>query len=204
LSLRLTTLAVSAALVAVPALPQSLAELAAREKERRQKLAASDHQTYTDEDLKTPRTGTAPSGTASSGGQAGGDAARTGSRRASSGESSGEGPSDSDSMPEVGTSGAEKQWRETAQQQRDAISDAEKRIAEAQKTLDGLRTGLGQPQPSDGLRQQPLNPLIKEADREAAEKVLAEAQAALEKARQDQAAFEEKARKARVPPGWLR
>ena len=95
-------------------------------------------------------------------------------------------------------------WRSEAAQLREGVAEGEKAVAEAQKKLEAAPSGMSQPQPSDGLRQMPVNPLIKEPAYEAAEKELAEARAALDAARAALAAFEDKARKAGVPPGWLR
>jgi hypothetical protein len=175
-------LALVSLLVAGPLAAQSLAELAAKEKERRKKASASTRK-FTDEDLKKVRTAAGPASEPTSSGAV--------DRPESSSDAT------------VGQ-GTRESWQAEAQQFRDAISEAEKGVAVAQKNLDAARTGVGQPQPSDGLRQLPVNPLIKEPAYEAAEKELADARAAVDVARAALAAFEEKARKAGVPPGWLR
>lgn len=191
-------LALVGLLVAVPVLAQSLAELAAREKERRKK-AGGTAQTFTDDDLKKDRV-VAPSPEPA----AGAEAVST-SRR---GKRGGPGLGDYDQPKEAATFEPEpvddEQWRTTAAQLRDAIAKAEKAVAEAQKKLDAIPSGVGQPQPSDGLRQLPVSPYVKEPAYEAAEKELADAKAAVVVAKTALGDFEEKARKAGVPPGWIR
>lgn len=180
---RPVALALVSLLVAGPVLAQSLTEMAAREKARRKK-AGGAARAFTDEDLKKARTATGP---------AAADSAT--SSAVDRPESSSESPA-AESTRDA--------WRDDAARLHAAVSDAEKEVAAAQKNVDAARSSVGQPQPADGLRQLPVNPLIQEPAHEAAEKELADARAAADAARAALVAFEEKARKAGVPPGWLR
>jgi hypothetical protein len=194
--MRALLLVALAGLTAVPVAGQSLGELAAKEKERREKAKGTGTKSYSDEDLKDARGASgpspAPSPSASPKPVAGRGIGPTGPVAKPNRE-----PLSQDAIEE-------QRWRGEAEGLRNAITDAQRSIDEAQAKLELVRTGLSQPQPIDAMRQQPLNPLVKEGGQAAAEQALSDAKAALEKARQDQAAFEERARRANIPPGWLR
>ncbi len=187
---RALVLALVASFAGGAASAQSLSDLAAKEKERRKKAKAAP--TFTDEDLKKARSSSGPISANSVAEPSGGRETNDEDREA---------PPD---LPAADSPDAEEVWRGAVEQRRNAIVEAEKNVAEAQKKLDAARSSVGQPQPSDGLRQMPVSPLVKEAEYEAAEKALGDARAAVDAARRALTAFEERARKARVPPGWLR
>jgi len=194
---------------------QSLSELAEKEKERRKAAAGAGSQTFTNDDLEKgkPAPTPSPSATAAPG--------RSGARRTAPtttgtptprqpprpGHDEGVAEDDEDAAPaalSANQPGAEASWRQQAQSARDAITAAEQGVAQAEKALGSVRTGISQPLPSDGLRQLPPNGLVKEASQESADRDLAAARANLERAKAAFADLEERARKASIPPGWLR
>jgi hypothetical protein len=133
---------------------------------------------FTDDDLKTyrqePQSAEQPPTPEASGGDEGATA--------------GLGPEDEES------------WRERASAQRATIQEIEMRVQEVEERLKRLQLDLD-PQ-LDALhpnRLQALEARKQQAreERDLAQKELAEARAAFEK-------FEEEARRANVPPGWLR
>jgi len=173
--------------VAGVASAQSLSELAEKEKERRKAAAAAGSQAFTNDDLEKVRP--SPSPTPSGKSAAASPAAKPAANAASSSADS---------------AGAEASWRQQAQAARDAITAAEQGVAKAESALGSVRTGISQPLPSDGLRQTPPNAMVKEASQEKAESDLAQARASLAQAKAALVDLEERARKASVPPGWLR
>src|SRR5262245_16916627 len=155
---------------------QDLAAAAEREKERRKKTSGKAA-TYSDKNLP-----------ASSSPQA--TAAPSASPSPAAGETR-EAPKD------------EAYWRGRATGLQNAVTAAEARVAKAQEDYDGARKGNVQPLPIDALSQVPPLPQVNaEADR--LQKELEAAQAALAQAKKALEDFEEEARKAGVPPGWLR
>lgn len=164
---------------------QSLGELAQKEKERRKAAAGAGSQSYTNDDLPKGKPASSPS-------PAPGKGAATPRPGA---------------PPPAATSdlaASESSWRQQAQSARDAITAAEQGVAQAEKALGSVRTGVSQPLPSDGLRQTPPNGMLKEPSHEDAERNLAAARAALAQAKAAFADLEERARRASIPPGWLR
>lgn len=188
---------------------QSLSELAEKEKERRKAAAAAGAQSFTNDDLEKGRPKASPTPAPAKGGGAARPPARPGAA-APRQPSRDEGLADEDEgdaagpPPAAGQPGAESAWRQQGQSAQAAISAAEQRVAAAEKALGGVRTGISQPLPSDGLRQTPPNILVKEASQQSAERDLAAARASLDQARAAFADLEERARKASIPPGWLR
>ncbi|HET7292244.1 MAG TPA: hypothetical protein VFM88_07460 [Vicinamibacteria bacterium] len=158
---------------------EGLAAAAQREKERRKKTAAPAA-TYTDKDLPSSA----------------GDASPKPEGSAS--------PSPSPAAGETRQAPRdEAHWRGRATALQSAITAAEARVRKAQEDYDGARKGNIQPLPMDAMSQMPPIPQVNpEADR--LQKELESAKAALASAQKALADFEEEARKAGVPPGWLR
>jgi hypothetical protein len=213
-------IAIAALFAALPAPGQDLAAAAAREKERREK-AGKKSQAFTNDDLSKgapPKPSPSPGTTASDGRPmdsdrlrrlgGGGSAASAPSAPSGSGAAQPSKPAQCVGACEEGAgssgSGDEAGWRGRAQAMRDGIARAEADVARVQKALEGVRAGQVQPLPIDAMRQVPPNPLTPPADAERLTKELETAKAALAAARKAQADFEEEARRAGVPPGWLR
>ncbi len=197
--------------VASSAAAQNLSELAAKEKQRRNAVAAgaTPARSFTNDDLEKsgPQASPTPSPTGA------GPTLRPGvkpparPRRPSRDEGAPDSEDEENAEappPAEGQPGAEAAWRQRAKSAQDAISAAEQRVAAAERALGAARTGISQPLPSDGLRQTPPNALVKEASLQSAEAALATARASLDQARTAWADLEELARKASIPPGWLR
>lgn len=115
-----------------------------------------------------------------------------------------QGPSPSPSAPAPDQAGAESYWRGRAQELRDAVAAAEKRVAEAQTRVDRSRKGVGQPLPIDAMSQVPPTPQLKTSDLVGAEAELEAAQAELARAQGALADLEEEGRRKGALPGWLR
>jgi hypothetical protein len=90
-------------------------------------------------------------------------------------------------------------WRRDAKARRDAISRAEAKIATIQARLDAMMVDLNPTNVGDPNRLQTL-----EADKAKAQADLDAVKDELAQARQGLEDLEESARKAGVPPGWLR
>lgn len=95
--------------------------------------------------------------------------------------------------------GAEQQWRARAEELRSAVSLAESNVDGLQHRLDGLRNDTGLDRVSDPLRLQNIQAEIEQVTGD-----LEGAKTQLEAARNALDDFEEGARRANVPPGWLR
>ena len=113
-------------------------------------------------------------------------------------------PSPSPSAPAPDQAGAEQYWRGRAQELRDAVAAAEKRVAEAQTKVDRSRKGLIQPLPIDAVSQIPPTPQLKSQELVGAEAELSAAQADLARAQSALAELEDEARRKGALPGWLR
>ena len=185
----LTALAILPALAAPTlARAQSLGELAAQEKERREKDKdkAKPAQSFGDDDLKRiggdkkakPTTQASPGAAAASGAREGG----------SSGS-----PSSADRER------LEKIWRARAGQKRAAVQKAQARVDELQAKVNNYLSGMN-PEPV----QNPTMYQQLEAEKAQAIEQLEAAKAQLETATRELADFEEEARKQSIPPGWLR
>lgn len=159
----------------VAAWPQSLAEIAEKEKQKKKTGA----KVYTNEDLREqgaePGASPKPSASASP-------------TPASSPEPS---------SAQVGGLG-EDQWRATAEARRRAVKNAEAHVAAIQTRLNGLVVD-GPTNVADPFRLQNM-----EAERAKALQELEDAKAAIEGARKALEDFEDDARRKSVPPGWLR
>lgn len=170
---------------------EDLGQLAAREREKREKKAAETKPSgrkYDNDDLPKPEPGKseAATSTASSGSD------ESGSRE--SRESRGEGSEENDTSPEKG-------WRSRAAEARRPIQEAEQNLAKVDEHLNEIRQRLS---PFNPMWEQDTNKILAlqeelrngEAERESARQRVEEAKKAWEE-------FVENARKESVPPGWL-
>lgn len=206
-------LVVLSGLVAAEA--QSLGELAQKEKERRAKTgqakpSGTAPKVITQEDLdayadRGPAQSESTGGAEATAEGAAGSAARGTSESASGREPSrSEGLDDSDERARL-----EKSWRARAEQARSAVTSAERELEAAQYDRNGLGTG---PQSGGVWRDGPgrvrrmggedPGEWTKRAN--AADDRLARARSQLEQAKQGLEQFEEEARRAGIPPGWVR
>jgi hypothetical protein len=189
---------------------QSLAELAQKEKERRAAKAREAKpgegapRVITQEDLDQAKAERGSGeGTASSSAPPAVEAAEAEPARTSGGRSPMGMPDDSAERARL-----EKSWRRRAEGARTAVVTAEREVDRAQTDRNALGTG---PQVS-GRNPLPGGPRIlggenpaewtKKAN--AADARLNAAKARLEAAKQSLESFEEEARRAGIPPGWVR
>lgn len=194
---------------------QDLAAAAQRERERRQK-AGQKGQTYSNADIEkdepgakaSPKPGDAsPRSSSSVPSRLLGPQSQGGSEPS---RPTGDGGSgcDGEGCGEGSSSGGNRQgreyWESRAEELKKAVTDAEAKVEQIQKQIDGLRQGQMQPLPSDGIRQVPPNPLTGSGDAATLHAQLEAAKAAVEKAREALAGLDEEARKASIPPGWIR
>jgi len=204
--------------LAWPCAGQDLAAAASREKERREK-AGKKAKTFTNDDLSkgTPQASPAPAAATSDGRPMDSDRLR---RLSGGGASGGASPPSTPGTPPAAGAGCEGAgcggadavetptdeagWRRRAQSLRDAVTRAEADVARIEKALGEVRGGQSQPLPIDAMRQVPPDPLTRPPDAERLGGELERAKAAVVAARQALADFEEEARRASVPPGWLR
>ena len=151
---------------------QSLAEVAEKEKERKKKAPPAT-QSFSDADLpkRDPRKGS-PAPTA---------------------------PPAPD--PSRDNKATEARWRAMARDRRVAISQAEKRVAEIQASLDNSSLDTD-PNPPDAFDPNRLQKL--EASKAALRGDLASAKTTLAAAKKALENLEEDARRNSIPPGWLR
>lgn len=100
----------------------------------------------------------------------------------------------------------EEYWRGRGRTAREAVKQAEDDLDKAKARLDEPdgRGPAGQPLPVDGMKLDPHRQLTKSDERLRREEDVKDAEAALERARQDLADLEEEARQAGALPGWLR
>jgi len=183
--MRLLAAALVALLVAAPAAAQSLAEAAKREKQRREKVEKSAQpaaKSYTDTDLKAPRGATATEGAPPT----------QGTSASGSSQSSGEQGEDT---------GAEEQWRSRAAEHRKRVSDAEQRIQELKVALERARVDR---EPPGANVMDPFREQTRQAEIGRLQSQISIAESRLQRARQELAEFEEEARRAGIPPGWVR
>jgi colicin import membrane protein len=185
---RAAGLALVAFFAAAPAVEtvraQGLGDAAARQRQEREKKAreAKPAPTYTNEALE---------GSGEPGGQE--TKATEDAGRESSGVSA-------DPAPETESAGAEAHWRRQADEDRRAIANAERALAEAEARGAQL---LQDRDPLSGLLD-PNRLQTLEAQRAKARAEAEAARQALAEARQALADLEEEARRKNVPPGWLR
>lgn len=166
---------VSLFLLAGAASAQSLAEVAAREKERRAKKKATP-KVYTNESLPKTRTPGEPS-----------SAAETPPAESSSGGA------------EVTSLESQRaQWRQRAQDARSGMRKAEAKVQEIQERISALRLDREPTRVLDPNRLLGIQDDIRKAIED-----LETAKGEVEKARKVIADLEDEARRARVPQGWL-
>ena len=171
-----------ALLLGTVVLAQSLAEIAEQERKRRK---STQGKVYTNDDLeKRPTDRPRPS-----------PSPGTATPRAGSAAPRGEADSPAERRTE------EAAWRARAAGARAAVKAAQNAVAEVQAKMRGPQS---QPTPSDGLRQDPDFLLTTSKEREELAERMAAAQAALTAAREALSALEDEARRAGIPPGWLR
>ena len=109
-------------------------------------------------------------------------------------------PASTSTRPTDPRSPEEIAWHTRAQRAREVVRAAERDAAEAQRKVNGLVVDANpMERTSDPYRQQSL-----EAQRAKAADDLKKAQAALDAANKAWEALQEEARRANVPPGWLR
>lgn len=193
---------------------QSLGELAQKEKERRAKIeqakpSGGAPKVITQEDLDSyaaqrPAASESASEGAATAQEAMGSATRSPSESARGPSRSSESADDSDERARL-----EKSWRARSEQARSAVTSAEHELEAAQYDRNGLGTG---PQ-SGGVWQDGTGRIRRMGGEDpgqwtkranAADARLARARSRLEQAKQGLEQFEEEARRAGIPPGWLR
>jgi hypothetical protein len=215
----LLVLGVVAAFATTTAWPQSLAELAEKEKKRRKGTVGK---VYTNDDLGSDRGGPSnlsqPGGAEAapasagparvyapgSGGETEGEAPR-GSGRESEGETEGEGRGEGEAegadAGSVPTPRDAESWRQRVEQQQRLIESAATRTRQLEGQLVALEQDV-QPPGGDVLDPQRLQ--NREGQKAELRQQLDEAREALEKARSGLGEIEDQARRAGIPPGWLR
>lgn len=187
---------------AVRAHAQSLAELAKKEEARRKALSGSS-KVVTNKDLpatttKTPTGGAAGAGTGAAGGAVPGGAS-SGARAvpgqpAGMSESAGQAPQPaSDEDPKKD----EQYWRQRITEARQKLARNEILIAALESRINALLTDFVS-------RDDPAQKAVIAQDRQKALDELARTRAESERLKKEIADIEEEARKAGVPPGWLR
>ena len=173
------------AAVSRPVLAQSLGDVAKQEEERRKDVKPAE-KVYTNKDLSTPRSfGESSDGSKSPAGQTQAPAAEKGKDAAKDVAKDDSGPKD------------QKYWS-SRKKELDAKLDRDKVLADAmQSRINALTADFS-------ARSDPAQRAVIEGDRKRA---LSELDALKKAIKDDQKAiadFEEEARKASVPPGWLR
>lgn len=169
---------------------QTLAEVAAKGAPARKKGAPA--KVLTNEDLDKARAGGAAVSVLAADGvePVGGGGGSEGSDRTSSSNELG-------IVEEV--SRDEATWRQRAEAARMRITEAQAVVAQGEQRLAGLRNDVAPDDPMNPFRQQTRETEIKaEAER------LEEARAQVALARQALSDLEDEARRAAIPPGWLR
>lgn len=205
-------LVVVLSLVGEVAFAQSAAELAEREKRRREALQREGvkARSFSDDDLE---------------GRSGSDEASDDdsprSRSSSSGETTSEVPEHDGGSEGSNDSGDDDSglqapasadvgmgpWARVADLHRIAVDEAQAELEEAEAALreaQGQRGPQRQPGLADDLSQDPDHRLTRDASLDELRDAVDEARAALDEALQAQADFETEARRKRVPPGWIR
>jgi len=180
----------------VPEAP-SLAEIARQEQLRRKTLKGTSSKVYTDKDLRRGSPSQAPAtGSASSSGSSGSSAAPPGSTPVPDAQAPAGGGADA--KPKDGADkGAEETWRTRMNQAREALRQNEV-FAEALQTRINALT-------SDFVgRDDPLQRAKIGEDRQKALAELDRVKSEIENGKKAIFDIEEEARKASVPPGWLR
>lgn len=160
----------------------SLADLAKKEKERREKAGATGAPAFSNEDLrKLPDSAEANPNRSSD------DGSRT-SRTSR--------PTDDEGQSEAW-------WRSRANDGREEIAEAEQAVKHHEALVEEARTGIRQPQPGDATRQLPPR-VASDTERRAAQLGLSLSKQRLAQAKKAMDELEEEARKKQILPGWLR
>ena len=177
---RLVPLTVLVMATASVLIAQSLGEVAARTNKDRKHPPAK---VYTNDDLEAGRAGGDATAPATAAPAPAGTAAPAG----------GAAPAPAPTMDPA------QRWRRDAKARRDAIARSEAKVAAIQARIDSLLLDMNPTNVGDPSRLQTIEAEKAKAmaDLEVAKDELAQAQQALE-------TLEEEARKAGVPPGWLR
>lgn len=206
-------LAVMAAGMAATVVGQSLGEVAARDQERRAREGSPAPRSYTDADLgasPTPPPSPSPSPSPIAWQGAGPKPRGWKAPTPSPSPTAAAAPGRATPLPqpsplsEVDRSAQESvaleaRWREIAAQRREALVVAERRVAELESRVTGLRNDMSPVGLGDPNRQQTIEAQIGQAQNE-----LVAARAAAVAARQNVDALEDDARKAGALPGWVR
>jgi len=195
---RLVSVALALLLLAGPALvwPQSLGDVAKREQEKQEKKKKSGKppataKVYTDEDLKKARESESGAVTVlpENGNLEAAAAASSDDDEVASGEG----------RPAGGRKRNEAYWRTRATQFREAAQEADNKVKELEARIAALRNDMSPTNVQDPNRLQSRDREL----REAMDSLDATRRAA-ETARKALADLEEEARRAGVPPGWVR
>ena len=198
-----------AAALAGPALAQSLAEVAARDQERRARQGSPSAPAYTDADLRaspSPRPSPSPSPSPIS--WKGAPAKPIGWKApvspspAAASRTAAPSPLPTPEAPDRSAqerAQLEARWRATARERREALARAEARVAELEARITALRNDLSPVGLGDPNREQTRQADIGQAQRE-----LEAARVALATARKAVDDLEDDARRAGALPGWVR
>lgn len=191
---------------------QSLAEVAARDQERRAREGRPSPPAYTDANLRaSPSPGASPSPSPSPAASPGATASpRPRGWKAPAPKSTpapaagGAMPATPVPSPEVDRSAEERaaleaKWRALARMRRDGLARAEARVAQLEARITSLRNDLSPVGLGDPNRQQTMQAEVGQAQRD-----LDAARAGLVLARQGVDALEEDARRDGALPGWVR
>jgi DNA repair exonuclease SbcCD ATPase subunit len=196
-----------AAALAVPSFAQSLGELAQKEKARREREREKKGgavKVFTEDDLpKGEKAPTTESSTASAGATSPPPATGASIRQESSDglpNAEGEG-SRAEGGPEVGGSD-QSAWKARAAAARQSLKGVEQQVAAADAEVERLRQDLNPM--STTFSTDPYVSLRLQGQLTEAQARAAEAREALKSAKEAYETFENEARRAGVPPGWLR
>ena len=171
-------------LVAVPVVvgAQSLGEVAKRQEEKKKKSSKPPSKVYTEEDLKKARE--SGSGTVNVLPEIG----------SSSTPAASEQPAGSETAPHD-----ENYWRAEATRRREAVKVADSRVQMLEAQVAGLRSDMSPTNTQDPNRLQNQDRELRQAQDN-----LETARRDLDAARQALANLDDEARRAGVPPGWVR
>lgn len=172
-------------LVTIPVAGQSLAEVARKEQERRKQIKAPSR-VYTNEDLGNSRT---PLTTGAA--QAAESPSPTGAPAQATPPASTSSPAAADPKKD------EAFWRERISKARDELARQELFLQALQSRANGLYAEFT-------ARDDPAQRLLLERDRQRVLNEMERVSADIERLKKEVADIEEEARRAGVPPGWLR
>jgi predicted nucleic acid-binding Zn-ribbon protein len=194
--IRLPPISAFVLLVAVPVVvgAQSLGEVAKRQEEKKKKKSTQPpSKVYTEEDLKKARE--SGSGTVNVLPEIGSSSSPAASERPSGSEG---GPARGENSVNAGPHD-ESSWRAEAGRRRDAVKVADSRVQMLEAQVAGLRSDMSPTNTQDPNR-------LQNQDRELRQALdnLEAARRELDTARQSLANLDDEARRAGVPPGWVR